>query len=56
MQGAPERKDMPVINAEKVNAVVKHLEKGTADILPPYSKDVQTKLQENWQHRAGIIR
>lgn len=56
MQGAPERKDMPVIDAEKVNAVVKHLEKGTADILPPYSKDVQTKLQENWQHRAGIIK
>lgn len=54
MQGAPERKDMPVIDAEKVNAVVKYLEKGTADVLPPYSKDVESHLKETFQHRAGI--
>ena len=54
MQGAPERKDMPVIDPEKVDAVVKHLNKGTADILPPYSDDVQKGLKEDWQHRAGI--
>lgn len=56
MQGAPERKDMPVIDAEKVNAVVKYLNKGTADILPPYSDDVKKNLKEDWQHRAGLIK
>ena len=54
MQGAPERKDMPVIDAEKVDAVVKHLNKGTADILPPYSDNVQKDLKEDWQFRAGL--
>tara|TARA_R110000796_G_scaffold35443_1_gene91005 strand:- start:953 stop:1837 length:885 start_codon:yes stop_codon:yes gene_type:complete len=56
MQGAPERKDMPVIDAEKVSAIVKHLNKGTADILPPYSKEVQKHLKESFQIRAGIIK
>ena len=56
MQGAPERKDMPVIDAEKVNTIVKHLNKGTADILPPYSKNVQKNLKESFQIRAGIIK
>jgi hypothetical protein len=54
MQGAPERKDMPVIDAEKVKSVVKYLEKGTADVLPPYSSDVQKHLKETYQWRAGI--
>ena len=54
MQGAPDRKDMPVIDAEKVKDVVGHLNKGTADVLPPYSKDVQKHLKETFQHRAGI--
>jgi hypothetical protein len=54
MQGAPERKDMPVIDAEKVKDVVGHLNKGTADVLPPYSQDVESHLKETFQHRAGI--
>jgi hypothetical protein len=54
MQGAPDRKDMPVIDAEKVNTVVKYLKKGTADVLPPYSKDVQKHIKETFQDRAGI--
>ncbi len=54
MQGAPERKDMPVIDAKKVKDVVGHLGKGTADVLPPYSKDVQKHLKETYQSRAGI--
>tara|TARA_S200002703_G_C3786080_1_gene242350 strand:+ start:868 stop:1770 length:903 start_codon:yes stop_codon:yes gene_type:complete len=54
MQGAPERKDMPVIDAEKVKDVVGHLNKGTADVLPPYSNKVQSNLKESFQRRAGI--
>ena len=56
MQGAPARSDMPVIDAPKVDAIVKHMNKGTADILPPYSDKVQANLKESWQHRAGIIK
>lgn len=54
MQGAPERKDMPVIDAEKVKDVVGHLKKGTADVLPPFGKDVEAHLKETFQERAGI--
>ena len=54
MQGAPDRKDMPVIDTEKVKDVEGYLKKGTADVLPPYSKDVQKHLKETFQTRAGI--
>ena len=38
---APPRVDMPVINSDELNALVKKLESGEFDIVAPYSKDVK---------------
>jgi hypothetical protein len=44
MPGAPPRIQMPVIDGKKVALVQKMLEKGLIDIKPPYSKNVQARL------------
>ena len=54
MPGAPSRKDMPVIDAEKVTAVVDYLKKGVADLKPPHGDNVKNSLKETFQRRAGI--
>jgi hypothetical protein len=44
MPGAPDRVDMPVIDAKQVAVVQKFLEKGVVDLKPPYSPEVKKAL------------
>lgn len=56
MPGAPSRIDMPVIDAPKVKIIQQYLEKGAADVLSPFGNKLSSKINEDWQYRAGIIK
>lgn len=56
MPGAPSRIDMPVIDAPKVKAIQQYLQKGAADVLSPFGDKLSSKINEDWQYRAGIIK
>ena len=45
MPGAPERIDMPVVDADEVAKVAKDIQNGTIDYTGPYSADVKSKLK-----------
>ena len=45
MPGAPERIDMPVVNADEVAKVAKDIQNGTIDYTGPYSAEVKSKLK-----------
>ena len=53
---APNRVDMPVINAPEVAAVAKRIAAGSVDIKPPYSPEVGKKLNPSGAKSESIIR
>ncbi len=50
---APNRVDMPVINAPEVATIAKAIAAGAIDIKPPYGPDVKDKLESYYQMRTG---
>lgn len=64
MPGAPDRKDMPVIDdkqkAGATDSTIAALVGGQVDLNPPYQKESVSKtdeiIMERWQKMAGIIR
>lgn len=50
---APNRVDMPVINAPEVATIAKAIAAGAVDIKKPYSPDVKDKLESYYQMRIG---
>lgn len=53
---APKRVDMPVINAPEVAAVAKKIAAGVVDIKPPYSPEVDKRLNPGGTKSESIIR
>ncbi len=53
---APKRVDMPVINAPEVAAVAKKIAAGSVDIKPPYSPEVDKRLNPSGAKSESIIR
>jgi len=51
---APNRVDMPVINAPEVMTVAKAIAAGAVDIKAPYGDDVKTKMESYYQMRRGL--
>ena len=45
MPGAPDRIDMPVVDADEVAKVAKSIQNGTIDYTGPYSSEVKSKLK-----------
>jgi hypothetical protein len=64
MPGAPDRKDMPVIDDKKVakatDNTITALQTGQVDLNPPYQKESISKsdnlVMERWQKLAGILK
>lgn len=50
---APNRVDMPVINAPEVATIAKAIAAGAVDIKKPYSPDVKDKMESYYQMRIG---
>jgi hypothetical protein len=50
---APNRVDMPVINAPEVQTIAKAIAAGAIDIKAPYSPDVKDKMESYYQMRTG---
>lgn len=50
---APNRVDMPVINAPEVQTIAKAIAAGAIDIKAPYGPDVKDKMESYYQMRTG---
>jgi hypothetical protein len=50
---APNRVDMPVINAPEVQTIAKAIAAGAIDIKKPYGPDVKDKMESYYQMRIG---
>lgn len=50
---APNRVDMPVINAPEVATIAKAIAAGAIDIKKPYGPDVKDKMESYYQMRTG---
>ena len=50
---APNRVDMPVINAPEVTTIAKAIAAGAIDLKEPYGDDVKSKMESYYQMRIG---
>lgn len=50
---APNRVDMPVINAPEVATIAKAIAAGAIDLKAPYGDDVKSKMESYYQMRTG---
>jgi hypothetical protein len=50
---APNRVDMPVINAPEVGTIAKAIAAGAIDLKAPYGDDVKSKMESYYKMRRG---